>query len=195
MLAKLQPYLTPRILTALSKIITPYDISSINRLAAFLATVDHESAKFTKVIENLRYTSPARLSQVWPSRFKDTTNVTACVNNPVALANYVYGNRMGNCDPDDGWKYRGRGYIMLTGRGNYTRMAKKLQLTPDALIEYITTPDGAMHVAGQWWLDNGLNILADRADITGITKIVNGGTTGLSERIALYKQYAQYLTT
>lgn len=189
MLNNLKPYLPFNVFQALQKVAPLYDLSNANRLAAFLATIDHESAQFTQKVENLNY-SAQQLRKVWPNRFPaGSAKIEQCTCNPVALANYVYCSRMGNVDPEDGWKFRGRGYIQLTGRNNYEQMAKALKMTTDQLIDYLTTDEGAMHVAAEWWVSRDLNEIADQGDIVKISKVVNGGTLGLESRKKLYTKY------
>ncbi len=86
------------------------------RVAHFMAQILHESGAFTILDENMNYTAK-RMMQVWPSRFKTLASAQPFANNPEKLANKVYGGRMGNVDPGDGWKYHGRGLLQLTGRG------------------------------------------------------------------------------
>lgn len=189
LLKKLKPYLPFNVFRALQKVAPLYDLSNANRLAAFLATIDHESARFTSKVENLNY-SAQQLRKVWPTRFPaGSAKLEQCTNQPKALANCVYGGRMGNVDPDDGWKYRGRGYIQLTGRDNYQQMATSLKLTIDQLIDYLATDEGAMHVAAEWWCSRDLNRIADQADLVKISKMVNGGTIGLEQRKKLWAKY------
>lgn len=92
------------------------------KLAYILATAYHECA-FRPIVENLNYTSAARIMQVWPSRFKTLASAQPYVKSAQKLANLVYGGRLGNTGPDDGWKYRGRGYVQLTGKVNYEKFS------------------------------------------------------------------------
>lgn len=154
------------------------------RQAAFLAQVSHESGRLTTLSENLNY-SAQRLCAVWPSRFPSPASAQPFANNPQALANKVYGGRMGNTAPDDGWRYRGRGLKQLTGKSNYTAYqqasGKPVLAQPDLLLE----PDAASDSAAWFWHANGCNALADRQDWKALTARINGGTLGLAERVAL----------
>lgn len=99
----------------------------LDHLAYCLATAFHETGqKMQPVVENLNYTSAARIRQVWPSRFPSEAAAKPFAGNPQALANKVYGGRMGNVGVDDGWTYRGRGFVQITGRDNYARAGRKL---------------------------------------------------------------------
>lgn len=165
-----------------------FDINTPQRIGMFLAQLAHESAGFTRLEEGLRYSSIDRLKTVWPKRFGNMYEPTAqqYVNNPRALASFVYAGRMGNGDESsgDGWRYRGRGLIQLTGLNNYRAagMALGLDLVtdPDAAAD----PDIAARIAAWFWKSNGCNELADRGDFEGVTKRINGGTVGMADRIA-----------
>jgi putative chitinase len=98
---------------------TLYGLTTPNRLAEFLAETIHESAGYSRLVESLTYTSADRICAVWPSRFPTVASAVACVRNPQALAERVYDGRMGNTAPGDGWRFRRRGIMMLTGRANY----------------------------------------------------------------------------
>jgi putative chitinase len=178
-----------------------WDINTDTRAAAFLAQVIHESAFFRQLSENLNY-SAARLCLVWPRRFENEQAAAPFANNPERLANRVYANRMGNGDENsgDGWRFRGRGLIQLTGRDNYTRCAKALQLDLLATPDLLQQAAAAARSAGWFWKSSGLNELADRrpgADPTDgfiqITKKINGGVQGLPERIGLWQRLQKIL--
>ncbi|MES2739731.1 MAG: glycoside hydrolase family 19 protein [Pseudomonadota bacterium] len=173
------------------------------RQAAFLAQVLLESGEFHQLQESLNY-SPQRLRQVWPQRFPDDASAAAYGHNPQKLANKVYAKRMGNGDEasGDGWNYRGRGLIQLTGRDNYARFSKAMGsnalLVPDLLQE----PAGAVLSAAWFWMSNGLNELADKtvgadADthFTAITRRINGGINGLAQRKTYWERVRAVLGT
>ena len=159
------------------------EINTRLRVIHFLAQVCHESG-FVPRAENLNYSTTARLMAVWPSRFPDAAMASNYIHNPEKLANRVYANRMGNGieASGDGWRYRGRGWIQLTGRANYEAFG--VASDPDALL----TPEGAAKSAALFWRQKGLNGLADADDIVTITKRINGGTVGLSDRQALVER-------
>lgn len=182
--------------TALSAAAARFEIDSAPRIASFLAQTGHESGQFNRLVESLVYSTPQRLMTVWPKRFPTLASAAPYVRNEQRLANFVYANRMGNGDAQsgDGYKYRGRGLIQVTGRSNYQGCGKALGLDllndPDLLLQ----PRNAALSAGWFWSSRGLNALADDRtddndleDFTAITKAINGGTQGLKERFALFK--------
>jgi len=158
-----------------------HGISTIPRVAAFLAQIGHESGGLRRVEENLRY-SADRLRQVFPKHFPGSV-AEEYAGKPEAIANRAYADRMGN-GPEasgDGWRFRGRGLLQVTGRANYT--AAGHAENPD----YLTTPEGACESAAHWWETHGCNDLADSGDMTALTRRVNGGTNGLEYRLDRYR--------
>lgn len=157
------------------------DITTPLRLQHFLAQIWPETGGLRVLEENLRY-SAARLQQVWPKRFPTLASAQPYANDPEALAFKVYNGRLGNVDPDDAWRYRGRGLLQTTGRANYR--AAGYEGDPNAL----SRPDVALSSALKFWEDNGCNALADRDDVGALRKRINGGSNGLDEaRAALVK--------
>jgi putative chitinase len=156
------------------------------RLAHFLAQIATESGGLRYLEENLYY-SAKRLMQVWPSRFKTMASTVGYANNPQALANKVYGGRLGNDKANDGWLFRGGGLIQTTGRANYE--AAGYADRPDDL----RCMPGALDSALVFWMGNGLNALADKGDITAVRKRVNGGTHGLAECRTYFAKAAKAL--
>jgi putative chitinase len=151
------------------------------RLQHFMAQIYPETGGLKFLEENLRY-SAKRLRQVWPARFPTDASAQPFANNPEALANKVYGGRLGNKEPGDGWRYRGRGMMQTTGRRNYR--AAGYEDRPDDL----RIPDVALNSALTFWKDNGCNAIADRDDVAALRKRINGGTHGLADaRAALAK--------
>ena len=154
------------------------------RQAAFLAQLSHESGRLTRLEEGLNYTA-LRLTQVWPRRFPTLQAAKPFANNPEALANNVYSGRMGNVQPGDGFRFRGRGLKQLTGRDNYTAYAQASCLdvvgNPDMLLEAAVAADSA----AWFWHANQCNGYADKRDWAGLTKRINGGLIGLPERMTL----------
>lgn len=145
------------------------------------------------VVENLNYSADA-LRRTWPSRFMPELAMQVS-RQPERIANIVYGGRMGNVEPGDGWKYRGRGLIQITGRDNYAACSKAL-FGDDRLLrnpELLEQPEWACMSAAWFWDSRGLNSLADKGDIVGITKKINGGTNGLEDRKALYDKALKVL--
>lgn len=174
-----------------------YEIDTPPRLAAFLAQVGHESAGFTRTVENLNYSAEA-LQRVWPSRFTPEI-ARALARHPQEIANHVYGGRMGNTAPGDGWKYRGRGLLQVTGRVNYEavrdQLRERMAGVPDLLAqpEALAEPRWAALSAAAWWDDHDLNPLADAGDMRGLTRRINGGFHGLDDRMARYERARQAL--
>jgi len=158
------------------------------RMAAFLAQVAHESGAFNFTKEGLNY-SAAALVKIFKKYFPTAESTQDYANNAEKIANKVYANRMGNGPEEsgDGYKFCGRGLIQLTGRANYTRLAKAINKTLDETVEYLETPAGAVTSAGWFWDVNKLNVYADKEDFIGLTKRINGGIIGLIERQAHYE--------
>lgn len=159
-------------------------IDTKERVNAFLAQCGHESAGFTKFVENLNYSAKG-LRATFPKYFPDDSTAVKYERQPEKIANRVYANRMNNGieSSGDGWKYRGRGPIQLTGKANYEAFSK------DTGIDVLTNPDEAfkdlatlLKTAIWFWNKNNLNILADKKDIKSMTKKINGGFIGLEER-------------
>lgn len=153
------------------------------RIAGFLAQTAHESGGFTQTKENLNYSAKG-LMTTFKKYFPDEATAKKYERQPEKIANRVYANRMKNGDEasGDGFKFRGRGLIQLTGRDNYTRFAEALDLSLDDTIAYLETPNGAVASAGWFWDTNKLNDYCDRDDFIGLTKRINGGTIGLEDR-------------
>ena len=159
-----------------------YGLNTPLRLAHFLAQTAHESGGFRAVVENLNYSADS-LSKVFPKYFKDV-DPADYERQPEKIANRVYGGRMGNGDEasGDGFRYRGRGLIQLTGKNNYSAMAADMGVSVEECAEYLETPEGACESAAWFWNKNGLNALADKDDVVAVTKKINGGTIGLEDR-------------
>lgn len=158
-----------------------FDVRDIPML---LAQVGHESNDLTRLVENLNY-SAERLMAVWPSRFPTYAIAQKYAGNPEKLANNVYGGRMGNLDPGDGWRFRGRGPIQLTGRDNYTRFANAINDdTPITSPESVAQPTiGAL--AACWYFNTRVT---PGTDIETATREINGGLHGLGDRRKRYER-------
>ena len=159
------------------------------REAAFLAQIAHESRLFTALEESLYYRDPARICRIFPSTVAHPSVALPLACNPKALANHVYANRNGNRDAasGDGWRYRGRGLIQLTGRANYARAAAALERPyveqPDLVLE----PADACLTAAWFWDAHRLNALADQSRFDEVTRAINGpGMAGGQERRHFY---------
>ena len=172
----------------LNKACDTFQINTTKRVAMFLAQVGHESGGLTHTQENLNY-KPERLGQIFPKYFHNV-DVHQYAHNPEKIANRVYASRMGNGDEasGDGYRFRGRGLIQLTGRDNYTHFANDIGMSIEDVVEYMGTPDGAAMSAAWFWAKHGLNQIADAGDILTATKRINGGTIGLEERKELYEE-------
>ncbi len=164
-----------------------YGITYPHRLAAFLAQVVHESELRLVPIENLNYSSKGLLS-VFGKYFTEAEALDY-ERQPERIANLVYANRMGNGNEasGDGWKYRGRGLIQVTGKINYSACAEALDLNLVDMPDYLLEPKYAAMSAGWFWDKTRLNELADTKDFAGITKRINGGLNGQEHRERLYQ--------
>ena len=153
------------------------------RVAGFLAQIAHESGGFNFVVENLNYSAKG-LMTIFKKYFPTEELANQYARKPEKIANRVYANRMKNGDEasGDGYKFRGRGLIQLTGRDNYTKFAAALDLDIDSTIAYLETPNGAVASAGWFWDNNKLNQYCDKDDFVTLTKRINGGTIGLADR-------------
>lgn len=174
-----------------------YDITTAPRVSAFLAQIGHESAGLSRLVENLNY-SASGLLRTWPSRFT-AASAAMYAKQPRLIANLVYGGRLGNKEPDDGWRYRGRGLIMTTGRANYEAatelLLEQLSPSPDFAInpELLESPEWAAYSAAAYWSDHDLNPLADSGEFDRITSRINGGQIGKADRRTRYNRARQAL--
>ena len=170
-----------------------FGITSNLRLAHFLAQCALESANFTATVENLNY-SAQRLLQVFPKYFKPPVDVNAYARNPQKIGSRVYANRMGNGDEasGDGFKFRGRGYIQLTGRNNYQSFTNHIGEDCVANPDLVATTF-PLASAGFFFNSNNIWAICDQgasdAVVTSVTKRVNGGTHGLAERLQNFKKF------
>lgn len=182
-----------------------YQINTKFRIASFLAQCAHESGGFTMLEENLNYKA-ATLAACWPNRFavlgpdkkpkKDEKgkNIPTAVANSIAgkpelIANMCYSSRMGNgpAESGDGWKYRGRGLKQLTGKDNYTRCGAGIGADFVEHPELLLEPQYAALSASWFWSANKLDTFADKEDIEGMTKKINGGLIGIENRKKRYQ--------
>lgn len=176
---------------ALEQALPDYDINTPQRVAAFVAQCAHESGGFRALKENLNYKA-VTLRKIFPKYFPDdaTANHYASLpNKQEAIANRVYGGRMGN-GPEasgDGFRYCGRGLIQLTGKQNYQNFADSIETPVEDVPEFLATFEGAVQSACWFWESNNLNQWADKGDILTLTKRINGGTIGLEDRIKHYE--------
>ena len=177
----------------LKKLVAKYNLTTI-QLAHFAGQLSHESFDFKITSENLNY-SAERLLQVFPKYFtKELAQKYA--RKPISIANRVYANRMGNNDEKsgDGWKFRGRGYIQLTGKNNYSEFDKFVSENILENPDLVSTKYPLLSAA--WFFSkNCLHKCVDASDatVTSVTKCVNGGTIGLADRIKHFKEYYNLL--
>lgn len=171
-----------------------FEIRTPVRQAAFVSQCAHESAGFTRLEENLFYGTPERIRAIFPSRVVSMADAATLIRKPEALANRVYANRLGNGDEasGDGWLYRGRGLIQLTGRANYMvagdAMGVPLKEQPDLVMR----PAYAALTAGWFFAAAGCNALADASNIEAITRAINGpAMAGMADRRQRFEQAVQ----
>ena len=174
-----------------------YSITSPRRVAGFLSQIGHESAGLSILTESLNYSTDALLklfsrSRISAEQAHEFGRRRGQPANQIMLAKVLYGGawgrtNLGNTEPGDGWRFRGKGLKQLTGRGNFQRCSDALKVDfvvdPDKLL----LPEHAAMSAGWFWSANKLNELADLGDLQGMTRRVNGGVNGLAQREALWQ--------
>jgi putative chitinase len=177
----------------LDKFLPKYEINTPKRIAAFLANVTHESADFKYLEENLNY-SKQRLLAVFPKYF-NASNVDKYARKKIAIASRIYANRMGNGPESskDGWTYRGKGLIQITGKNNTTSVSRHVNKSIEETCQYLLTKEGALIGSLYFWKKNNINLIADTGDITRVRKAVNGGTIGLTDTTARYNNILKIL--
>ena len=170
--------------SALNDTFAKFNIVSVKQQSAFIGQCAHECGNFRTLEENLNYRA-ATLMKLWPKRFPTQEIANSYEKNPKKIANMVYSNRMGNRDEasGDGYRFRGRGCIQLTGHSNYYHAG--LSCGVDFVInpDLVATPQFAAMTAGWFWSTHNCNALAEAQDWIGLTKKINGGTIGLDDRI------------
>ena len=190
---KLKGHIPDTVIAQLPDTIAKFELNTPLRLAHFLAQAGHESAGFKAVNENLNYGAKGLLG-IFKKYFPTEQKALLYERKPEKIANLVYGGRMGNGieATGDGWKFRGRGYIQLTGKDNYTAFGKSIN--EDIAANPTVVAEKYALLSAAWFFNkNGLHKLADGgstdAVVTQITKRVNGGTIGLADRIKHFKEY------
>lgn len=168
----------------LSDAMVKYGITTPERIKAFIATILHESANITRLKENLNYSAKG-LANTWPNRYaiggnprKGPNDLAYKLNrNPRLIANYTYANRMGNGGPEtnEGFMYRGKGLIQLTGKNNCIAASKGTGIDFVSHPEYLVRPVEGSIAACWFWNNSGVNKYADRGDIDGVRDIINRG--------------------
>ena len=183
----------------LNKALPKYGITTPERIAGFTSQCAHESGDFVQLRENLNY-SQQSLERVFPRYFgPGKRNAAEYARNPEKIANYVYmdefrTSKLGNTQPGDGWRFRGRGLKQLTGRDNYTRFAKDYDMTAEEAAVWVETKEGALASALWFWNTNNLNPIADTGNVAALTKKINGGDIGLADRKQRYDKAMAVLT-
>jgi len=194
-LSKLKGHIPESVITQIPEVMEKFKIDTATKLAHFLAQCGHESGGFRVVNENLNYSAKG-LQGIFKKYFPTPVLAEQYQRKPEKIANRVYGGRMGNGDEasGDGFKFRGRGYIQLTGKDNYTAFGKAIG------IDICTTPDLVATkyplLSAAWFFSkNCLKRCADASDATvlSVTKCVNGGTIGLADRQKHFKEYYDLL--
>ena len=197
--AHIFPKADPSVCAALNTTLEDYRINTVNRIAAFLAQVGHESADLTRLVENLNYSAEG-LASTWPSRYrgpdkKPNALAKKLARNPEAIANNCYARRMGNGNEasGDGWRYRGRGALTNTGKTNYADTGRAIGLDLLADPDLLASEQVALEAAGWFWSRYALNEKVDRGDFKGTTQTINGGQIGAEDRQARYDRLVTYL--
>ena len=180
-------------------LLAKFGIDTHLELAHFLSQVHHESEGFTAKVENLNYSDVGLLKTF--TKYFNANTAKQYARKPQAIANKVYAGRMGNDLIGDGWKYRGRGFIQLTGKNNYAALNSYLK-TIGLADNVLESPDLVetkypLLSAAYWWMVNGLNQIADNGSgedvVKAVTKRVNGGLNGYAHRLEMFKYYFNLL--
>lgn len=180
-------FLADQYVDALNSAMTAHNIAKPAQRAAFLAQISVESGDLNDTEENLNYTAQ-RLMKVWPTRFPTLASAKPYANNPAALGNHIYGGRLGNRAEatGDGYRYRGRGLMQVTGRNNYRQLG--FEDRPEALALPVTAAD----TAASFWSNQNLNArtekVLERAPFDQVSRAVNGGDNGLEQRWMAYQR-------
>ena len=196
-LDKLKGHVPQVVIDSIPEVAAKFGINTPLRVAHFLAQCGHESGGFRVTQENLNYSAKG-LNGIFRKYFPTEAAAAAYARQPQKIANKVYANRMANGSEasGDGYKFRGRGYIQLTGRDNYTQFGKAIGVDIPSNPDLVSSKY-ALASAAWFWSKNGLNKLADNGStdtvVTSITKRVNGGTIGLADRIKHFKEYYHLL--
>lgn len=176
--------INPALVDVFNETFDRWGIKTMRQQAAFIGQCGHECGNFTKLEEGLSYAAD-RLMKIWPKRFPNMEIANKYARNPKALANFVYANRMGNRDEasGDGWRFRGSGWLQLTGHDNFYHAGKACGVDFVMNPDLVRTPKYAALTAGWYWATHNCNELAERGDNLALTKKINGGTIGLDDRI------------
>jgi putative chitinase len=196
-LSKLKGHVPDKVIDQIPAVSEKFGVNTPLRLAHFLAQCGHESGGFRLTQENLNYSAKG-LQGIFKKYFPSEAVALQYQRNPQKIANKVYASRMGNGDEasGDGFKFRGRGYIQLTGKTNYSAFDKTVDDDITTNPDLVATKYPLLSAAW-FWSKNGLNTIADAGAtdevVTRATKKVNGGTIGLADRIKHFKEYHNLL--
>jgi putative chitinase len=182
---------------ALNEILPDYEIDTVQRVGCFLGQTAHESGNYRAIRENLNYKAEG-LIHIFGSHFPGgLAEAKQYEHNQERIANRIYENRMGNGPESsgDGFKFRGRGLIQLTGRENYQFFADSIGEDIESIPAFLETFEGAVQSACYFWESAKLNALADKGDIKRMTKVINGGYLGLAERTAHIQHAIEVLSS
>jgi putative chitinase len=190
-----QLHIDPKWVDPLNETFQRFEILTPRQQAAFIGQCGHECGNFRMLEENLNYRAET-LMKLWPKRFPTLEFAKQFERNPKKIANTVYANRMGNRDEasGDGFRFRGRGCIQLTGSANYYHASKALGVDFIMEPDLVATPQYAALTAGFFWNTQKLNPIAESGNNLALTKKINGGTIGLSDRILHTNQALALLT-
>ena len=171
-----------------------YEIDTSARLANFIAQCANETGGFTAFVENLNYRAD-RLTAIWPSHFT-AAQAASAVGNPVEIASRAYGGRMGNAPypSQDGYAFRGRGMLQLTGRANYAAADKRLGIGLAFHPDMAAQPAMALLIACDFWRAGKVNVAIDRDDLAAARRITNGGSIGLANVLGLHAKLMMVLS-
>ena len=194
-LNKLKGHVPDTVIAQIPDVMTKFKIDTALKLAHFLSQCGHESGGFRIVNENLNYSAKGLLG-IFKKYFPNNAKAEAYQRKPEKIANIVYANRMGN-GPEasgEGYKYRGRGYIQLTGKQNYTAFGKAIGVDIATNPDLVATKYPLLSAA--WFFTRCLPKCTDASDaaVTAVTKCVNGGTIGLEDRKKHFKEYFALLS-
>lgn len=182
-------HINPALADAFNETFQKWGIQTLRQQAAFFGQCGHESANFTKLEEDLRYKA-STLMRLFPKTPRRPWGFTQAEADAYAgqarkIANRIYGSRMGNRDEasDDGWRFRGSGWVQLTGHDNFYHFSKASGVDVVMKPDLVRTPQYAASSAGWFWANHKCNEIAESGDWTRLTKVINGGDIGLQDRI------------
>jgi putative chitinase len=166
-----------------------YKINTLKRVAAFVSQASYESLEFRCVEENLNY-SRNNLMILFPAHFNNQVIAEAYMHKENSIANRIYAYRFGNGSEEsgDGSRYKGRGLLHITGKDSYRKFAEHAGFGIEDVLDYIITPQGAVHSACWVWMIKDLNAYADAEDMIGMTKRITGGVINAAKRTELYEE-------